>query len=105
MSNTEEVVRRSKSKTEIFNNLSKEDVEKYQEAFAVSFVEINISPVLILSLLFPPQVWDKNSSGRISMAELSDMLENLGKKPTEVGIKNKEYKVQVSIKLLTFREI
>ena len=33
------------------------------------------------------QVWDKNSSGRISMAELSDMLENLGKKPTEVGIK------------------
>ena len=105
MSNTEEVVRRSKSKTEIFNNLSKEDVEKYQEAFSVSFVEINISPVLILSLLFPRQVWDKNSSGRISMAELSDMLENLGKKPTEVGIKNKEYKVQVSIKLLTFREI
>ena len=89
MSNTEEVVRRSKSKTEIFNNLSKEDVEKYQEAFAVSLLEINIeaSPVLILSLLFPPQVWDKNSSGRISMAELSDMLENLGKKPTEVGIK------------------
>ena len=36
MSNTEEVERRSKSKTEIFNNLSKEDVEKYQEAFSVS---------------------------------------------------------------------
>ena len=66
MSNTDEVVRRSKEKTEIFNNLSKEDVEKYQEAFSV---------------------WDKNSSGRISMAELSDMLENLGKKPTEVRIK------------------
>ena len=37
MSNTDEVVRRSKSKSEIFNNLSKEDVEKYQEAFSVSF--------------------------------------------------------------------
>ena len=36
MSNTDEVVRRSKEKTEIFNNLSKEDVEKYQEAFSVS---------------------------------------------------------------------
>ena len=30
------------------------------------------------------QVLDKNSSGRISMAELSDLLENLGKQPTEV---------------------
>ena len=36
MSNTEEVVRRTKSKTEIFDSLSKEDVEKYQEAFSVS---------------------------------------------------------------------
>ena len=36
MSNADEVVRRSKEKTEIFNNLSKEDVEKYQEAFSVS---------------------------------------------------------------------
>ena len=36
MSNADAVVRRSKEKTEIFNNLSKEDVEKYQEAFSVS---------------------------------------------------------------------
>ena len=36
MSNADEVVRRSKEKTDIFNNLSKEDVEKYQEAFSVS---------------------------------------------------------------------
>merc|ERR1711997_68660 len=67
MSNADAVERRSKEKTEIFNNLSKEDVEKYQEAFSV---------------------WDKNSSGRISMAELSDMLENLGKKPTETDLED-----------------
>ena len=29
---------------------------------------------------------DKNASGRISMAELSDLLETLGKEPTEVDV-------------------
>merc|ERR1712244_16275 len=67
MSSTDDDERRSKSKNEIFDKLTKEDIEKYHEAFSV---------------------WDKNSSGRISMAELSDMLENLGKQPTETDLED-----------------
>ena len=56
MSNADAVVRRSKEKTEIFNNLSKEDVEKYQEAFSVSSsgwkqVQYSIDPPIVCCFL------------------------------------------------------
>jgi len=50
----------------IFDNLSEEEMDRYHEAFTM---------------------WDKNGNGRISINELGDFLENMGKeKPSEADL-------------------
>ena len=75
----EQVVRRKK-KNEMFDCLTDEDIEKYNEAFTVRHLFI----LTLLTIMI--QIFDKNQSGRISMAELGEVMTNLGKsKPSEVS--------------------
>ena len=68
MSDKIEFRRKAFKQNSLFESLTEDDVEKYQEAFSVI---------------------DKNSSGRISLAEVGELLKGLGQQhPTEVDLQD-----------------
>merc|ERR1712050_98590 len=58
MTSEEETVMRRGKRNEVLNCLTEEEIDKYNEAFTI---------------------FDKNQSGRISMAELGEVMTNLGR--------------------------